>query len=830
MEERGQLPSFGTLLRQYRLAAGLSQEALAERARMSVNGVSALERGYRRTPQHETLALLAGALALDVERRREFEAAAVRSGFVRRKTSVTVGPWPATPASNLPLALKSFVAREAELEAIVLLVRDHRLVTIAGAGGLGKTQTALQVGRALSDPADRAVCLVALAPVTNPSLIVATIASTLGVQEVQNRPLLMTLLAYLKNKELLLILDNCEHVIEQAAIVAEALLSGCPRVRILATSRESLRVAGEYSYRLPPLSIPSGEAARSLSAADAAAYGSVALFNDRARAADHRFVFTDENAPVVAELCRRLDGIPLAIELAAARVNQSSLEALTARLDDRLRILTSGERTARPRQQTMRATIDWSYDLLAAAEQRVFERLSVFAGGCTLAAAAQVCGGEEAVEADVFDLLSSLVDKSLVVLDLERSEPRYRLLESFRQYAGEKLSARGEKNVVARRHALACLELARNVCDPFYYDQEALRALTQEEADNWRTALEWTLLGRGDVLLGQRLIGELSVLWKEFAPIEGHRWLAVASELVDEQTPVSTLARLGYAEASIAMALGNYEVELACSRRATAHYRLVGDALGIVLAQSREGQALMSLGQLREAESALREAYALAQANGWSAAWILRLFGNISAATGDFVAARSYTYAALHHYETVNANLDIAWTIDQLGAIDFRAGDTVSALRHATDALAIFRSFSYARAIAYALNTVVEYLVGLDRYEEAEISAREALGLSREHQLEVPAAHALGHLAAIAALRPARVPEGRIATATRSARIFGFVTARLTAMGSQGDAEEPEFARALAVLRDALGADAVSKLLDAGATITEDQVVEEASN
>ena len=206
MEDQGRVAGFGMLLRQYRLAAGLSQEALAERARMSINGVSALERGYRRTPQHETLALLAGALALDVEQRREFEAAAARSGLSRREASITVGPWPTKSSSNLPIALKSFVGREADLEEITTLVGDHRLVTLVGAGGLGKTQTALQVGRGLSNSTDAAVCVVALAPIADPSLIVATIASTLGVQEVPNRPLLGTLLAYLKSKALLLIL------------------------------------------------------------------------------------------------------------------------------------------------------------------------------------------------------------------------------------------------------------------------------------------------------------------------------------------------------------------------------------------------------------------------------------------------------------------------------------------------------------------------------------------------------------------------------------------------------------------------------------------------
>ncbi len=212
-------------------------------------------------------------------------------------------------------------------------------------------------------------------------------------------------------------------------------MSGCPQLRILATSREPLRAAGEHNYRLPSLSVPS-PAIRQLDATTARAYGAIVLFVDRARAADYDFALTDENAPIVAEICRRLDGIPLAIELAAPRVKLLPVKAIAERLDDRFLILTSGDRTALPRQQTMRAAIDWSYNLLAAPERRVFERLSVFAGGCTFAVAAAICRSEETADTDaVFDVLASLVDKSLVVVDLEGFEPRYRLLESFRQYA-----------------------------------------------------------------------------------------------------------------------------------------------------------------------------------------------------------------------------------------------------------------------------------------------------------------------------------------------------------------------------------------------------------
>lgn len=395
---------------------------------MSVAGVSALERGYRRTPQFETLTLLAAALALAEDDRRAFEAAAARgrSSRQRGQASITVGPWAGTGHAGLPLALTGFVGRESELAEIALLIRDHRLVTLTGSGGVGKTQTSLQVVATMAGTPESTVCFVGFGEITAPSLVAPAIASSLGVQELPSVPLIETIVATLRNRSLLLLLDGCEHVIEEAAAAAQAVLAGCPRVRILATSREPLAAAGERTYRLPSLS----------------SQASVALFADRAQAVDAHFALDDANVRTVTEICLRLDGIPLAIELAAAHVNVLSVSTLAERLDDRFRILIGGERTALPRQQTMRATIDWSYDLLSGPERRVFERLSAFEGGCTLEAAVAVCTGDEVAASDVPDLLWSLVNKSLVAADLERSEPRYGMLESFRQYARERLAAR----------------------------------------------------------------------------------------------------------------------------------------------------------------------------------------------------------------------------------------------------------------------------------------------------------------------------------------------------------------------------------------------------
>jgi predicted ATPase/transcriptional regulator with XRE-family HTH domain len=821
------------LLRQYRLAAGLSQEALAERARISTQGISALERGYRRTPQRETLSLLVGALALSDEQREEFEAAAARSVLLGRGASVTVGPWADGASTALTLALTSFVGRETELEEIATLVHEHRMVTLAGTGGIGKTQTALQFATALCGPADVAVCFIGLASVSDPTLVVTAIASALRLQEVPNRSLLETLLAYLKNKALLLILDNCEHVIIEAATVAATLLTGCPRVRILATSREPLRAAGEYCYRLPSLSLPSPRAGRQLGVSDAASYGAIVLFRDRACAANHHFALTDENAPIAAEICRRLDGIPLAIELAAARVNLLSVKALAKKIDDTFQVLTGGERTALPRQQTMRATIEWSYDLLAAPEQRVFERLAVFAGGCTLAHAVEVCVGEEATEVEVFNLLSSLVDKSLVVADLDGIEPRYRLLESFRQYAREKLAMRGEHGAVARRHAVAYLECARRTTrrrdEP---DSAFLEIETQKELDNYRSALQWALADRGDVPLGQRLAGQLRGVWGN-SPVEGRRWVTSALVLVDERTPANVLADLCFAQATFAFCLREYATQLSSSETAIAHYRVVGDELGIAGAQSLAGHALMFLERVPEAKMVLKDALQRARElnSRRLLAYLIRLLGYASAIDGDPLLARSYVAKALSILEPLGNKVEVAWALDDLGEHEYLSGNADVALRHATDALATFRTFNHARGIAAALRSSAIYLAHLARFDEAEQCARESLELARDGQWESMLVSSLQHLAAVAALRPQVDAEHAGTSRALAARIFGFSDAQMgETIGLRRFSNvDRQYGPVISALRESLGADALAKLMAEGAAMTEEQAVEAAS-
>jgi predicted ATPase/DNA-binding XRE family transcriptional regulator len=817
MEDEGRGPGssdFGALLRGHRVAAGLSQEALAERARVSLDGISALERGYRRSPQRETLALLAGALALSDQQRRAFESAAARPSAPRRRgeTSVTIGPWPSTVIASLPLALTHFVGRDIELNEIAALVRDHRLVTLTGAGGIGKTQTALQAATALRDTAESTVCFVALAPIADSSLVATAIASTLGLQEVPNRPLLETLVAYLKNKTLLLVLDNCEHVITEAAAVAHTLLAGCPRIRILATSREPLMAAGERAYRLP-----------SLATKDA-----TALFADRALAVDAHFTLTDENATILAEVCRRLDGIPLAIELAAARVNVLPLKELAEKLDDRFAVLTIGERTAPPRQRTMRAAIDWSYDLLSRPEQRLFERLSVFAGGCTIDAARSVCSDDTISAGSVLDLMSSLVSKSLVVAELGGTEPRYGLLESFREYAREKLKARGEEAVIAHRHAVAYLELAEQfgrTRDDLHYT--IWFEHPRDEIDNWRGAVQWSLIRRADVLLGQRFVGEIVSLWGGFAGVLGdaRHWIDTALALVDEQTPPSVVARLKCAEANVARHLDNHTLQLASSEKAMAYYQRSEDESALVFARQLAGNALIILRRATEARAILEEGLSLARKSGSRHAIteLLRELARASSDVHDLVAARGYLAEAWQLLEAADDKSILPWAMADLARLAFKEGNPELAVQRVTDLVAMLGESPWPRIVVWALDAMSGYLTALDRFDEAAKWARECLDLSREEQLDAWAAHALHMLAVLAVLRR------QTDTYAKAARILGFVNSRLPALGSARDDQlDAERDLALTRLHEAMGAEAIANLIAEGSVLTEDEAVEEA--
>ncbi len=413
--------------------------------------------------------------------------------------------------NNLPVALSSFVGRNREIDAITHLLAETRLLTLTGSGGVGKTRLALKVANELLFKFKDGVWWTDLVGLMDEALVPQAVAGAVGVREVPNQPVSTTLVNYLRSKQLLLILDNCEHVVEGCAKITALLLSGCPELQILTTSREALGLIGEVTWRVPSLSLPDPEHLPSFETLTQ--YEGVRLFVERARAVNMDFVLTGQNAQPVARICQRVDGIPLAIELAAARVKTLSVQQIAERLDDRLNLLTQGSRTALPRHHTLRATIDWSHELLSEPEKTLFRRLSVFAGGWTLDAAEVVGGGDALEKSHVLDVLARLVDKSIVIAEEQDGASRYRMLETIRQYAREKLGGSGEEGAMRQRHLEFFVNLAKESEPKQYFAEQSLVLDRLElEIDNLRAAVDWATENR-QVLTALRLVSAIPRFW-----------------------------------------------------------------------------------------------------------------------------------------------------------------------------------------------------------------------------------------------------------------------------------------------------------------------------
>jgi len=570
------------------------------------------------------------------------------------------GPHAGRPAvelrrHNLPEALTSFVGRDQELAEIQRLLASTRLLTLTGAGGCGKTRLALQVAAAILPRFTDGAWVVELAPLSEPSLVTLTVATVLGVREGSTRSLRESVLEHLRHRHILLVLDNCEHLIDACAELAEALVRGASHLRILATSREGLGIAGETVWRVPSLSLP--DLSRSLSPGALLEFEAARLFVERATAADPSFAVGQNQVATIAEICHRLDGIPLAIELAAARVNVLSVEQITSRLKDRFRLLTGGSRSSMARQRTLEATVDWSYDLLSETERRVLRALSVFPGGWSLEAAEEVCSGDGVEKDDMLDFLSHLVDKSLVfVEDDGAGGRRYRCLETVRQYGRDRLLRLDETERVRNRHLEFFFGLARRA-------EPELRRLRQGawlrtlhlEYDNLRSALDWCMSSAESPEQRDRALDFATALWwfwvKRGFLAEGRRWLERAVEAAPTLSP-SRGARAYSGLANLAYFQGDFASTAIFAMNSVALGREAGDLSSVAFSLGIQTIAAAEAGDVGLAVRLAGECREAARASGdpWTAGPALYVMGYLAIREGDFdKASRIYEEGGKEH-------------------------------------------------------------------------------------------------------------------------------------------------------------------------------------
>jgi predicted ATPase/transcriptional regulator with XRE-family HTH domain len=795
-------PSFGVLLRRCRQEAGLSQEELAERAGMSSKAIGALERGDRQRPYPATVRRLADALGLAGEARVALLATVPeRSGAP--VSSVSQGPGgSADPLvqldlASLPTPLTPLLGREDEVAQVSTLLREGvRLLTLTGPGGVGKTRLSLEVATGATDArsllAD-GVAFVPLAPLADAGLVLPTIAQVLGVPDRGSQPVDMLLRRTLQRRQrLLLVLDNFEHLLTAAAAVA-ALLEDCPRLALLVTSRAPLRVRGEQEYLVAPLAPPRFDHLVSLE--EAARSPAVRLFVARAQAASPIFSLTPANASAVAAICGRLDGLPLALELAAPRIKLLPPGALLARLHHTLPLLTGGGRDVPARQQTLRATIGWSYDLLDPGERVLFRRMAVFVGGCTLEAAEAVCGlpaGAEPLDVDVLEGLGSLVDQSLLQVRELGGDPRYALLETIREYARECLESTGELDALRRAHAASYLHLAEEAEPALTGPEQRLWGERLErDHDNLRAALGWALEQR-EMETGLRLVGALHRFWGRRGHLrEGRAWV---ERLVALETPAGApsqvsvepggsgsgptvtgasvererlWARAFFAGGALARHQGDEGVARPWLEQATKLGRAAGDQLTTALALNYLGFIAIGVGDQAQADAYYEQSLALSRAvdDRWGIAFSLNLLGDLARKQGDLERAEARLEEALAIRREIGARRDIAITLENLELVAAWRGEGERAVALGREAVALLWEVGDPLVGAESLETLGSIIAGVGGQGEqaarllgAAAAVRERLGAPQApddrqelERLVAPARDALGEPAWTAA-------------------------------------------------------------------------------
>jgi len=854
----GQTPTFGELLKRYRMAAGLSQQQLAELASLSTRAVSALEQGTRQAPQRETVCLLATALSLTEQERTAFAASVSRRRKLPPSSTINL-------ASNLPAQPTPLIGREQEVAAIVtLLLREEaRLVTLTGPGGVGKTRLGVQVAAEVSDIFVDGAYYIPLASVGDPVFVVSTIARSLGLKESGSRPLSETLIEYLRDRSVLLLLDNFEHVLTAATGIAD-LLSTCPKLTVLVTSRAVLHIRAEYEFAVPPLAVPDVVATPHTEALYH--YAAVRLFVQRARAVKQDFYLTDANASAVARICVRLDGLPLAIELAAARIKLLSPEALLARLHQRLQTLTDGSRDLPERLRTMRDAIAWSYDFLDAGEQVLFARLSVFVGGCTATAAEVVCGATHDPATPVFAGLASLVGQSLLqVSGQDDGESRFGMLEIIREYGQERLMASEEMEEIRRRHAAYYMALAEEAEPELQGPDQALWIeRIEQEHNNLRAALQWAL-DSGAQATGLRLAGAVWRFWYKRGYVsEGQEWLegllasaangneqpsasvyikalhgagvlavlqskydqatllyerglALARQQDDKQSlaeMLHSLGRVAHDQYNYERAIGLYEESL-CLRRT------IGDKKGIANTLTNLGIVAHEQGNYAKAAVLYEEGLALYRELGDKRSVGICL-GNLGLALsdqGEWARGAVLIEENLRLQRELNDKVSIGHALINLGCVALLQGEYERAATLAEESFALQQELGDKRNMASSLLNWGEALRNMGDYERAKAIHKESLALARDVNNGLGIAECLEELADITSLQ---------GCPNEAARLFGAAATLRDAMETPiSPAERTNYDRAVAATKSAMGDDEFVAAWTAGMRMPIEQVIAE---
>ncbi len=693
--------NFGDLLRRYRVTAGLSQEALAEKAGLSSDAVRALERGRRTKPRPDTLALLFDALDLKSDDRSVL-ASAIGQPVAPEKSSV---PLSAESQMRLPLSPTKLIGRDLLKEQISSLLRDAqiRLLTLTGPGGVGKTTLALAVAHEIQVEFSGGVVFVDFAPISDPNLVPSAMLQALGIRESTDRDTGALLVSQLERRRVLLVLDNLEHLLAAARLIAE-LVHSCPQVVILATSRTPLRVRAEQRFTVPPLDVP----AHSRLTQEIADSPAVQLFLARARSARLDFELTDENAPDIAQICVRLDGLPLAIELAAARVTMMTPSELLDRLTNSLALLSDGPRDLPERHQTLRAAVEWSYLLLNESQQLLFRRLSVFVAGADIDAIEDVCGSDNDVGSVFLGDLTNLMENSLLrsVGTPARTETRIGMLETVRQYAFELLSGSGERDAVRRLHSDYFRRLAEDAGPNLVGSRQAeWLARLDREHDNLRAALEWAR-ETADVETGLRIsVGLWRYWWTRGYLSEGRDWFDTFLDEPDGVPPgilASALSGMGI----LAWAQGDGDQAIRFHDRALTTWQAQGDTFGVAKALNNLGLVALDQGRFSDAIHLYEQSLELHRSAGTprSVAGALLNFGSVLLLERRWDQADAILHETLCLYQKLEDTWGIADTYRYFGAMALEREDLVGASTAIRESLSRFDSIGDLPGVATCLD------------------------------------------------------------------------------------------------------------------------------